>query len=159
LAGAPVILTTTLGTLNPNRPTTRADGTATSTLQVGPQAGTATVTAIVGSSEAATTSVTVRDAPAALTLIPASTTIPASGTDITWTASVTNSTGDPASGVLVTFNSIGTFENGVTAFTDANGIATKKITYSQEQLNGVDSFTVTATAGSASDTSTVDVVR
>ena len=61
-AGLEMILTTTLGSLDPSRPVTEADGTTTSTLTAGTQAGTATVTAILGSSQPATTQVTIRQA-------------------------------------------------------------------------------------------------
>lgn len=159
-----IILTTTLGTITPDRPVTRADGTATATLQAGDQAGTATVTAILGSSEAATTMVTIRDAAGDIDLQPDMTSVPAAGGEITFTAFVTNTQGEPFQGAVVTFNSIGTFENGTTAFTDSSGVATKTITFTQEQLDGVEgnSFEVRASTPGPegqliSDTSTVTI--
>jgi hypothetical protein len=144
-AGTQVILTTTLGSLSPNRPTTRADGTATATLNAGSQPGTATVTAIVGSSDAATTTVTIRDAAVAISLQADSQTIPPSGGDITFSAFVVNSQGQPVQGAAVTFQSqVGTFATTGVVFTDTNGIATNKLTVTQAQLAGVSSFTVTA---------------
>jgi adhesin/invasin len=144
-AGVPVILTTTLGSVSPSRPTTRADGTATATLNAGSQPGTATVTALVGSSDAATTTVTIRDAAVAISLQASSQTIPPSGGDITFSAFVVNSQGQPVQGAAVTFQSqVGTFASTGVVFTDTNGIATNKLTVTQAQLAGVTSFTVTA---------------
>jgi hypothetical protein len=137
IANQPVLLTTTLGTINPNRPLTDADGRATATLNAGTQAGSATVTAIVGSSAPATATLTIRDAAAAIDLQPDMTSVPSAGGSITLTAFVTNTQGEPFQGAVVTFNSIGTLSNGTTAFTDSTGIATKMITFTQEQLQGV----------------------
>jgi adhesin/invasin len=144
-AGTQVILTTTLGSLNPSRPTTRSDGTATSTLSAGTQPGTATVTAIAGSSDAATTTVTIRDAAVAISLQADSQTVPPSGGTITFSAFVTNSQGQPLQGAAVTFQSqVGTFSNTGVVFTDTNGIAKNELTVTQAQLAGRTSFTVTA---------------
>lgn len=144
-AGSQVILTSTLGTLNPSRPTTRSDGTATSTLNAGTQPGTATVSAILGSSDAATTSVTIRDAAVAISLQADSQTVPASGGTITFSAFVTNSQGQPLQGASVTFQSErGTFSSTGVVFTDTNGIAKNELTVTQSQLAGVTSFRVTA---------------
>ena len=52
--GERVTLTTTLGTIRPANPTIGANGTATATLEAGDREGTATITAIVGSSAPAT---------------------------------------------------------------------------------------------------------
>ena len=144
-AGFQVILTTTLGSLNPSRPVTRSDGTATSTLSAGTQPGTATITAVLGSSDAATTTVTIRDAAVAISLQADSQTVPASGGTITFSAFVTNSQGQPLQGASVTFQSErGTFSNTGVVFTDTNGIAKNELTVTQSQLNGVSSFRVTA---------------
>lgn len=148
-AGSQVILTSTLGSLNPSRPTTRSDGTATSTLSAGTQPGTATVSAILGSSDAATTSVTIRDAAVAISLQADSQTVPASGGTITFSAFVTNSQGQPLQGAAVTFQSErGTFSNTGVVFTDTNGIAKNELTVTQSQLAGVPSFRVTARTAS-----------
>jgi hypothetical protein len=145
-ANQTVILTTNLGTITPARPQTRADGTATATLNAGTQAGTATVSAIVGTSVAATAMVTIRDAAADIELQPDITSVPLAGGTITLTAFVTNTQGEPFQGAVVTFNSIGTIENGTTGFTDSTGSVSKTITFTQEQLQGVtgNSFNVTA---------------
>lgn len=131
-----IILTSTLGTIKPDRPVTRSDGTATATLEAGEQAGTATVTAILGSSEAATAMVTIRDAAGDIELQPDETSISAAGATLTFTVFVTNTQGEPFQGAVVTFTSIGTLENGPTAFTDSSGTATKEITFTQDELAG-----------------------
>jgi Invasin, domain 3 len=144
-AGQQIILTTTLGTLSPERPTTESDGTATSTLNAGSQSGTATITAILGASQPATTTLTIRDAAADIVLQPTNVNLSSSGGTLTFTAFVTNTQSQPFQGAVVTFNSIGTFSSGSNVgFTDSSGSVSKMITYSQEQLTGVTSFTVTA---------------
>ncbi|HEX4959802.1 MAG TPA: Ig-like domain-containing protein [Thermoanaerobaculia bacterium] len=152
-AGTTVILTTTLGTLKPASPQTKADGTATSTLNVGTQPGSATITAIVGSSDAATTTLTIRDAAAAISLQASSQTIPASGGTITFSAFVTNSQGQPLQGAAVTFQSeVGTFATTGVVFTDTTGIATNVLTVTQAQLGSRTSFMVTAQTPSGNGT-------
>jgi adhesin/invasin len=142
--GTAVTLTTTLGTLTNSRPTTQG-GIAMTTLQAGTQPGTATITGIVGTSDAATTMVTIRDAAVDINLQADSQTIPASGGTINFSAFVTNSQGQPLQGASVTFSSqVGTFASTGVVFTDTNGIATDKLTVTQAQLAGRTSFTVTA---------------
>jgi hypothetical protein len=167
-AGRTVILTTTLGTLSPDRPVTGSDGVATTTFRGGDLSGTATITALVGSSDAATTTVTIRDAASSIQIDPTRISIPSTGGALTFTAFVINSQGQPFQGATVTFGTngaSGTFEGGTNvAITDTNGSATKTITFTQAQLNGVDSFTVTArTAGPGNtvlqSTATVTVTR
>jgi len=143
--GQTVILTSSLGTLKPDRPVTGADGTATTTLTAGTQPGTATVTAIVGSSDAATTTLTIRDSATAISVQAASSTIPASTTMLTVTAFVVNSQGQPVQGAAVTFQSEhGTFTSTGVVLTDTNGIATNMLTFRANELNTVTSFKVTA---------------
>ncbi|MDX1997592.1 MAG: hypothetical protein SF066_07705 [Thermoanaerobaculia bacterium] len=102
-AGQTVILTSTLGSLNPSRPTTRSDGTAVSTLSVGTQAGTATVTALLGSSDAVTTTVAIRDAPTNIGLSAPSSSV-AVGASLSLTAIVNNAQGQAVQGSTVTFS-------------------------------------------------------
>lgn len=102
-AGLTVILTSTLGTLNPSRPVTKADGTATAALAVGSQAGTATVTALLGSSDAATTTITIRDAATNIGLSAPSSGISLGGS-LTLTAIVNNAQGQAVQGGTVTFS-------------------------------------------------------
>jgi Invasin, domain 3 len=167
-AGRQLIVTTTLGTLSPDRPVTGSDGVATTTLRSGDLSGTATVTALLGSSDVATTTVTIRDAASSIQIDPARISIPSTGGAITFTAFVINSQGQPFQGASVTFGTngaSGTFEGGTNvAITDTNGTATKTITFTQAQLNGINSFTVTArTAGPSGtvieSTATVTVTR
>lgn len=146
--GTEVILTTSLGSLKPQRPSTKADGTATSTLTAGSQAGSATVGAIVGSSAQATATVTIRDSATDISVQANPSTVPAAGTTspIDLTAFVTNSQGQALQGAPVTFQSErGTLETAGVTFTDTNGIATNKLDVTQAQIAGVTSFQVTAT--------------
>jgi len=150
-AGQQVILTTTLGTLAPSRPPTRADGTATSTLNAGLQSGAATITAILGASDPATTMVTVRDAATAISIQASPSTVPAAGGMVTLTAFVVNSLGQPVQGASVTFASErGTLSTNGVVFTDQTGVATDMLTLTQPQLSGVGSFLVTARTPSGS---------
>ena len=105
-AGQTVILTSSLGTLSPQRPTTRADGTATATLNAGSQSGTATVTAIVGASAAASATVTIREAATDISVQANPGTLPRAGGEVTLTAFVTNSQ-DNRAGRSVTFRPSG----------------------------------------------------
>jgi adhesin/invasin len=167
-AGREILLATTLGSLNPQRPITLADGTATSTLTAGDQSGTATITAILGSSKEVTTTVTIRDAASNILIDPKAISIPSTGGAITFTAFVINSQDQPFQGATVTFgteNANGTFEGGTkVAITDSNGSATKTITFSQADLSGVSSFKVTASTPGSGGTvlrseATVTVTR
>ncbi len=144
-AGTSVILTTTLGTLSPKTPTTNANGIATATLQTGTQPGSATISALVGSSDVATTTLTIRDSAANISLQASSQTIPASGGTITFSAFVTNSQGQALQGASVTFQSeVGTFATTGVVFTDTTGVATNVLTVTQAQLGSRPSFIVTA---------------
>lgn len=162
-SGQQVILTSTLGSLSPGRPLTRTDGTAVSTLQVGNQAGTATITAILGSSDPQRTDVTIRDAATDISIQANPATVPPAGGDITLTAFVTNSQGQPLQGAPVTFESQrGTLSTTGVVFTNTSGVATNELTLTQQELNGVTSFTVTASTPSGTgalldDTTTVRV--
>lgn len=149
-AGQTIILTTTLGTLAPTRPQTGSDGTATSILDAGTQPGTAEITAVLGASEAATTSVTIEDNVSDMTIIPEPGTIPQAGGDIEVNAFVVNSQGQPVPGRQVIFDSeAGQYlpENGGNiAFTNQQGQASATLTVTREQIEDVagDSFEVSA---------------
>lgn len=163
-SGLTVILTSSLGTLSPSRPTTRNDGTATSTLDAGTQAGTATITAILGASDAATTSVTIREAATDISVQANPRTIPRAGAEVTLTAFVTNSQGQPLQGAPVTFEaSAGELETTGVVFTDTTGVARNTLTLEQEDLPpGVNQVTVEVStpAGDGTlitDTTTIDV--
>jgi hypothetical protein len=149
--GQPVILTTTLGTLRPNPAFTQSTGVATSTLSVGAQSGTATVSAILGASDPATTTVTVRDAATAISIQASPSTVPKAGGTVALTAFVVNSLGQPVQGASVTFVSErGTLSTNGVVFTDQTGVATNMLTLTQPQLAGVGSFLVTARTPSGS---------
>lgn len=147
--GQQVILTTTLGSLSPARPTTRNDGTASSTLSAGTQAGNAEVAAILGASDRATASVTIRDAATdiAVQANPGSVSRSAASTEVTLTAFVTNSQGQPLQGAAVTFESErGVLEDTDIEFTGTTGQATKRLTVRSGDLSAADvRFEVRAT--------------
>jgi hypothetical protein len=138
-AGQTVILTTSLGTLSPDRPVTKSDGTATSRLNTGAQSGTATITAVLGASDAATTTVTIRDAATDISLQANPASVTSAGGTITLTAFVTNSQGQALQGAPVTFETDrGTLDDsqGVVVFTTTTGTATKTLKVSQQDLVG-----------------------
>jgi adhesin/invasin len=144
-AGQEVILTTSLGTIEPGRPRTRSDGTATATLRAGNQAGTATITAVVGTSEAETTDVTIRDAATDIDLQADPQTVPDADSVVTLTAFVTNAQGQPVQGAPVTFGAAkGNLETTGVVFTDTNGVATNDLTVTAGQITSGESFQVTA---------------
>lgn len=144
LAGIPVTLTTTLGSLDPARTETDVNGTATSTLFAGIQSGTAEVTVFVGSADPVTTNLTIRDAAAAISLQPNPTSIPRTDFEIRLVAFVSNTQGLPFQGQSVTFlTDVGSFVNNV-AFTDTNGQAQVTLSVTQAQLGGRPNFTVRA---------------
>lgn len=150
-SGRTVILTTTLGSISPNRPTTRSDGTATATLQAGSQPGTATVTAIVGSSEAATTTITIQGTATDINVIPEPSSVPSQGGTITVNAFVIDSQGEPVPGRQVTFGADigGTYDNNV-QFTDNQGRASAEFTVTQQQIGARSSFMVSAQTSTGS---------
>lgn len=148
--GTEVILTSTLGTLKPPRPTTRG-GTATSVLSAGNQSGTATVSAIVGTSDATTTSVTIREGAAAIGIQANPSVIPASGGTIQLSAFVNNSQGQALQGAPVTFQADrGTLETAGVVFTNTTGVATNTLTLTQQQLAGIRTFQVHASTPNGS---------
>ncbi|MFP3939359.1 MAG: Ig-like domain-containing protein [Thermoanaerobaculia bacterium] len=144
-ANRTVILTTTLGSLDPERPVTDSDGTARSTLQGGDQSGTATITAILGSSPEATAQVTIRDAATDISLQANPQTIPDAANSITLTAFVTNAQGQGFQGAPVTFRSQrGTLETTGVVFTNSNGVAENTLSVTEGQISSGDTFDVTA---------------
>lgn len=161
-AGQGVILTTTLGSLSPSRPTTRADGTTTSTFSAGIQPGSATITAILGSSDPTTTTVTIRDSATSINVQANPSVVPSSGGTVTITAFVVNSQGLGVQGAQVNFQADNGTLSSTSAFTNTSGIATVTLTLTQENLDGEDAVTVTASTprgdgGTISDTVTITV--
>jgi hypothetical protein len=152
-AGQTVLLTTTLGSLRNSRPRTDANGTATTTLDAGTQSGTATLTAIFGSSDAATATLTIRDAATDISVQANPSSITTAGGTITLTAFVTNSQGLALQGAPVTFSADrGTLSTTGTVFTDTTGVATNTLTLTQAQLTGASMVTVTAKTPSGNGT-------
>lgn len=142
--GVPVTLTTTLGRLDPDQTETDSDGTATSTLFAGIQSGNAEVAAFVGSADRVTTTLTIRDAAADISLQPNPTSIPRTDFDIQLVAFVSNTQGLPFQGQSVTFlTEVGSFVNNV-AFTDNSGQAQVTLSVTQAQLGMRNFFTVRA---------------
>lgn len=138
--GQEIILTSDLGNVSPARPRTRADGTATATLSSGNQAGTATVRAILGASEAASTTVTIRDVASSITLQAVPQTVPETGGTIELTAAVFNAQNQPLAGAPVTFLAQrGTLERRGAVPTDSTGQAENTLTLTENDLRGLDS--------------------
>ena len=144
-AGLTVILTSSLGTLNPARPVTQGDGTATSTLGAGIQAGTATITAILGTSDAATATVTIRDAATAISIQASPASIPRAPTDVELTAFVVNAQGLPIQGAPVTFEAAAglLLRTGVVS-TDSTGVAANTLEVRQQDVASRNTIRVTA---------------
>jgi hypothetical protein len=146
--GQTIILTTTLGSLNPSRPVTDRTGTATSILDAGDQAGTATIGAILGSSMQATTTVTIRDAAAAISLQATPPTVSLNGGTIRLDALVTNAQGEGFPGARVTFLvNRGTLSQTGVVPTNDDGIATNMLTLTMDDLRDLSigsTFQVTA---------------
>jgi hypothetical protein len=158
-AGQPVILTTNLGSITPVRPETGPDGTATAILTAGAQSGTAKVTAIVGSSAAATADVEIKDAILTLTANPTS--IPEDETTVIQViASVRSFQGGAIPGVRVEFRAGEGNLSSSSATTDANGLATVRLTVEADDVAADETFQVTATIISGSGqpvTATADI--
>jgi hypothetical protein len=155
--GEAVTLTTTLGALTPAHPTIQANGTATATLDAEDREGTATITAIVGSSEPATTTVDiVLDAATAISVTANPSSIPAGSTSkIEVTATVTDNRAKPVEGALVTFESeIGKFDSNTSETTDSKGQATKTLTVSPAGITAsTETFTITVKTPSSTGNS------
>lgn len=155
-AGQTIILTSSLGTVNPSRPVTGSDGTATARLSAGSEAGTATITALLGSSEPATADVTIRDAAFAISVDADPKSIQRNATtEIEVTAVVRNAQGLPVAAALVQFVSdFGSFEGGTTAFTNSSGVAQITLVVDPEDIpSNRDSFVIEAqtTSGTGGD--------
>jgi hypothetical protein len=168
-AGRPVILTTTLGSITTPNPQTGANGIARATLRAGDREGTATVTAVVGSSEPATTEVTIfRDAATAIDIVANPSTVRSDQTtQVTISATVFNLQGARLPGVTVTFQTdVGEFQGGNTAeTTNSNGQATKTLVVRPQDVLGIiESFEVSARTPSSTGTllegsTTIRIIR
>ncbi|HKH44196.1 MAG TPA: Ig-like domain-containing protein [Thermoanaerobaculia bacterium] len=150
-SGQTVLLTSSLGILSTSRPQTRSDGTATATLSAGNEAGTAKITAILGSSEAATTDVTIRDAATSIFADADPKQIQDDATTtIKVTAVVRNAQGLPVAAALVQFVSVvGSFGTSSVDFTDSSGVAEITLTVRPQDIpDGTTSFKVSANTSS-----------
>jgi len=141
------LLTSTLGTLDRTTLTTGNDGTASTTLKAGVQAGTAVVTATLGSSDAVTQNVEIKSA--ILSVTADRTAVPEQATtDVQITATVTAFQGDPISGKTVTFRSDRGVLSATMATTDSNGNATVTLTVTAPSVDSDTTFQVTVTTPS-----------
>jgi hypothetical protein len=150
--GVRIRLLSDLGTLEPEVVFTDSQGEAQAVFQAGEQPGIATVTALAGGSEPASTGLIVRDAPTDISLQPNPASVPrGASSQIELTAQVTGSQGLPFQGQVVTFQSeLGFFENGNVAFTNTSGTARVTLRLSPSELPGnITSFEVLARTGGA----------
>jgi hypothetical protein len=142
--GTPVFLTSTLGTLSPAQPRTDSRGQATSQLTAGSQAGTASVTAIVGTSDPARTEVTIRNAAQDVSLQPTPATLSPQGGVVTLTCFVSDAQGLALQGAPVTFETdLGSLDSTV-AFTNSQGVASVKLTVREQEIGSRTAFNVRA---------------
>ncbi len=154
-AGQNVILTSTLGSIAPSTVKTRSDGTATATFTALRLAGTATITAVMGSSDPATAMVTIRDIATDIAVSANPQSVPATGTPaaepIAITAVVINAQQQVLQNIPVSFTSqVGTLSSTV-AFTNSSGVATVQLTVTEQQIQNFSGgvFLVTATVPGA----------
>ena len=154
-AGQTVILTTTLGSLDDPRPKTKADGTATTTLRAGTQSGTATVSAIYGSSDVGKQDVTIRDAAADLNFQVNPASISNAGGTVTLTAFVFNSQGQGVQGQVVNFSATRGKLDSTQVVTDTTGKATATLTLSQADLSGVCAVSTSASTSAGTSGSSI----
>jgi Invasin, domain 3 len=157
-AGEVVTLTSNLGSFSPARPQTNSNGIATTTFRAGDQPGTVTISAIVGTSDEATGTLTIRDNLITLIAVPTSVdrSINANQT-ISLTARITNSSGEPVAGAQVTFQSpVGVFTGSgvITVSTNADGLAVATLTVRPVDIDppGITSFDIIATSPSGGAT-------
>ncbi|MES1241605.1 MAG: invasin domain 3-containing protein [Acidobacteriota bacterium] len=159
-SGQRVQLTTTLGRLANDQPVIQSGGKATTTLNAGDREGTATITAIYSSSAAATTTATiVLDAATAISVTANPSSIQSNQTtQITITATVTNSRAQPVSGALVTFESdLGRFQDNTSETTGSNGQASKVLTVAPSDIPALsENFRVRARTPSSSGSTFIE---
>jgi hypothetical protein len=152
-AGERVSLTTTLGSVSPANPTTDSNGTATATLRSGNKAGTATISALLGTSDATTTTLSILDVAQDIIVSanPSSITPTPEGTDVSLVAQVVNAQSQPVSSVSVIFSATrGSFtKTSNIVLTDTNGVARATLTVKTSDVGPTDAaITVTiSTAG------------
>ncbi len=151
LADREVLLTSDLGTLDDDSPTTDDTGRATAVFTAGNQAGTGKVNAILGSSEQVSASITIRDAPDDFTFVTDKTVVNIGGDIITLTATVVNASNELLQNINVRFDTVGvggTFDPGSSDITDSSGRAEVTLTLTDTELGAIGTggtFDVTAT--------------
>lgn len=153
--GQSIILTASLGSIKPSTVQTRSDGTATAVFTAGTLAGSATITAVMGSSDAATTTVTIRDIATDMSLSANPSSVPQAGTPtdnpIDITALVINAQQQVLPNVPVTFSTpVGELSSTIRS-TDSSGTATVTLAITAAQLEAFkgSSFKVTASTPGA----------
>lgn len=174
-AGQRIRLTSDLGTLvedggDGNSPTidsvlTDSNGEAFVTYVAGERGGSGQVGAILGTSEEATVSITIRDAIDSLFLSPSKNTVDRveEGDTVVFTATLQDAQGEPVSGTIVNFTSErGTFNDNAVP-SNAQGEAQATLTVRRDDVQDIPangSFRVTATATSEGNTrtGTVDLI-
>lgn len=145
-------------------------GRRTVFFQAGDVPGSGGVSGFVGNSDIANAAIEIRDAPAAVSLTPSTSTVNrAASSTITLSALVTDSRSNRVSNEIVTFDALDNngnslsfdcSETGCADATSNNGIAEVTITFPANTIpSSVDTFVVTASVrgGNPSDTKTVTV--
>ncbi len=152
LQSGQAILTTNLGNLKSST-LQITNGTATTTLTAGTQAGMATVTAIVGASDPVMTMLTIRDAATSITL-QAQPQFVQSGSDttVTLTAFVFNAQQQPVQGATVTFSASKGTLSPIVATTDPTGMVMSTLSLKIADLAAGTPITVTASTPSGNAT-------
>ncbi len=145
---------------------TDSNGEARARYVAGDRAGTGTVTATLGTSDAVMVSITIRDAVGSLNLNPSVSSINRvpEGVDIGLSATVLNAQGDSIGGVLVSFSAeVGSLSTpSGSATTNPQGIATETLTVTEENVmnipeNGTFTITAQATSEGATVSETVTI--
>jgi len=147
--GTLVTFTTSLGRIEPAEART-SNGSVTVKLVADGRSGTATITAFSGS---ATKALDVKIGAAAaerVAVTASATTVPAGGGTVTISARVEDISGNPLSGVPVSFTTTGGTLSAGSSLTNENGVATTSLSTSTEA-------TVTASAGGKTGTAEITV--
>jgi Bacterial Ig-like domain (group 1)/PKD domain len=147
--GTVVTFTTTLGRIEPSEARTH-NGEVTVTLITDSASGTATITAFSGGASTSTTLKVGTAAAKTVTVTAVPQSLGANGGSVQVIATVTDDGGNPVGGVPVTFSTDKGAVSPSTVSTDANGNAAATLTTSGTSK-------VTATAGTVSGTTTVNV--
>lgn len=127
---------------------TDSRGEAQASFTAGTRSGTGKVSAILGTSEEKSVDIAIRAAAGSLDLT-APSSIARQAQDIELEATVLDTSGSPLGSLLVRFSAdVGTFDGGATDTTNSDGLAEATLVVTLADLEGLDSFTVTARATS-----------